>query len=334
MYKFIFVILLFCSSCISINHSQLDAKAKKLPAWYINAPSDDASYLYGVGMGSSLQEASKSSLNNIAEKVLVTISSSFESKNQSSEVNNNAIYESKQYQNISTQIKKIDFTNYDLVKSEQLGNIIYSLVKVERSEIIKYYLDQVKKNHNKILANTKNLKNFSYIEQFIKIHRVKALISDNQSRLDILNIIAQNRSITASYSKYYNFLLNQQVWLKDNVKLRVIAQLSDQRIADLIAMELNKIGIKVTNKKSDNSDSNIFLLRVHSNSSNNYIYNSHITKIRVDVKLIKNFGSQISAGELEATGSSVNSKLASFDAAIFNLKKAIEKIGILTFIGL
>jgi hypothetical protein len=335
MYKFILAILLLLSSCISVNYDGVDNRVKKLPKWYIDAPRDDIFYLYGLGIGGSLQESTRSALNNAAEKILVTISSSFENKNQSSEVNSNSVYESKQYQKISAQIKKIDFTNYNLIKSEQLGNNIYSLVKIEKSIIIEYYLNQIKKNHDKILANTKSLEDLSYIEQFIKIYQMRVLISQNQSRLDIVNIISQDKSITELYSKYYNILFNKQTWLKDNIKLRVVAQLSDKRIAELIASELNEIGIKVIENNDNNDvDKNIFLLRVNSATNNNYLYNSHITKIRVGVKLIKNFGSQISAGELESTGSSVNSKLASFDAAIFNLRKEIKKVGILKFLGL
>ena len=55
------LLLLSCSNNLVNNISNA-------PKWYVNPPQNNHIYLYGVGYGSSLQEATKISLNNIAEK--------------------------------------------------------------------------------------------------------------------------------------------------------------------------------------------------------------------------------------------------------------------------
>ena len=320
------LLLLSCSNNLVNNISNA-------PKWYVNPPQNNHIYLYGVGYGSSLQEATKISLNNIAEKILVTVSSSLKINNQESTVNDNSEHESRQEQDITLQVKEIDFTDYQLVKSDQSGKTIYSLVKVKRKDLTDYYFAQIKKDHIIIKAATNDLNSLSYIEQFTKINKVKDLIIKNETKLELLKILDADSKIFNKYIKYYNLLLKKQIWLKNNIILKVVAQASDQRIADVIKKSFNDLGIKVEDNLNQ-KNKQIFLLRLTSNSRTQYIYNSYITKINIDIKLIESFGSQIAAKTISAQGSSLTNKVMSFDAAIVDLQKNITKFGIMPLIGL
>ena len=323
----LFFLLLSCN-----NYQPVD-NISNAPKWYVNALQNDNTYLYGVGYGNSLQDSTKIALNNISEKILVTVSSSFTMNNQESVVNNNSDYESRQQQNIILQVKEIDFTNYQLIKSEQIGQGIYSLVKVKREDLINYYLAKIKKDHVKIKSNTNNLVDFSHIEQFIKINKIKNLINKNEVKLELLEILGANHNILNQYTKYYNFLLDKQTWLKNNIALKIVSPSSEQRIVNVIAKALNDIGIKVI-VNTEQAEKSIFLLRITADSRTEYIYNSYITKIIINTKLIKSFGSQIAAGEIIIKGSSVTNKVMAFDAAIVNLQNDIAKFGIFSLVGL
>ena len=116
----------------------------------------------------------------------MTVSSSLKINNQESTVNDNSEHESRQEQDITLQVKEIDFTDYQLVKSDQSGKTIYSLVKVKRKDLTDYYFAQIKKDHIIIKAATNDLNSLSYIEQFTKINKVKDLIIKNETKLELL----------------------------------------------------------------------------------------------------------------------------------------------------
>ena len=49
----------------------------ELPKWYINPPQNDSIKLYGVGYGMNIQNAEQNALDNLAQKIVVNISSSW-----------------------------------------------------------------------------------------------------------------------------------------------------------------------------------------------------------------------------------------------------------------
>ena len=322
-------LFLFLISCGVIKGQQNTA----IPDWYLNPPKNDISYLYGTGYGSSIDQATQIALNNVAEKVSVTVSSSVTSEKQESSSNENSLYESQYEQDVSTSVQEMNFTNYETVKSEQVGMHIYSLVKVSRSEIIENYMKQIKKIDNEISAIIKGMSRVSAIEQFARLHRITDKIRVNEINLKIVETIEKSDAGVRKYYDRYQSLLKLKTQIKNKIVVKVIAKPSDENVAMVLTKSINDLNIKTSSKLNPKNKAHA-LLRVVTSTKHDKIYGTYLAKIKVDMKLLENFGDQISSGFIEISGSSAVNSAGAVDAAIANFRKKIQELGLLQVVGL
>ena len=304
-----------------------------IPGWYLNPPQNNTSYLYGVGYGTSLDQATKIALNNIAEKISVTVSSSFATSKQESAVNDQALYEAEYEQDINSTVQEINFTNYQTEKSEQVGEYIYSLVKVARSEVINNYMKQIENIDKDISLVLKDMEKQSIIEQFARLYRVSDKIRVNEVNLKIVETIEKSDMKVKDYYDKYDNLLKLEAQIKNNIVIKIIAKLSDEKVIEVISKAINDLNIK-SGKILDPKNKGHALLRVVTDTKHEKIYGVYLAKIKVEMKLLENFGNQISSGFIEVSGSSAISSVGAVDAAIADLRNKIQQQGLLNIIGL
>ena len=72
---FKFLTLITSSLFILLSVAAAKDSIKDLPSWYVSPKQNNASSLYGVGEGFSLEEATKTALADAAARLIVTISS-------------------------------------------------------------------------------------------------------------------------------------------------------------------------------------------------------------------------------------------------------------------
>lgn len=326
MSKFLlFIFLISCSATINKN--------TKIPDWYLNPPQNNLSSLYGVGYGSSLDQAVQIALNNVAEKISVTVSSSFVSSKQESSVNDNSLYEAAYEQDVDTQVQEINFTNYKTEKSEQIGQYVYSLVQVSRNEVIENYMKKIRKLDAEISSAVKDIKTLSAIEQFARLYRIRGKIKTNEVNLKIVETIEKSDFSVKDYYDKYNNLAKLEAKVKNKIIIKIVAKPSDKKAVVVLAKAINDLGIK-TNNKLNPKDKGHALLRVVTYTKNDNIYGTYLAKVRIEVKLLENFGDQISSGLIEVSGSSAINSAGAVDAAIASFTQKIKEKGLLEIIGL
>ena len=105
-----------------------------------------------------------------------------------------------------------------------------------------------------------------------------------------------------------------------------------KEITQIIRNNLNKDKLKIASK-FDKNDENQVLIKIESVSKTNHIYESHMTKNKIDFENLSQ-GKVIASNSIEATGSSTISERESYLASLKTLEEKIEKDGILKVLGI
>lgn len=122
-------VLLNCSKALAITY----------PAWVLNPPTDTQQWFYSAGAGDSLELAQKNALGDLASRLILTVQSSTRSvvdktDNQSSSFfTTDTLLTSKQF----------EFSQLNMVQSEQIDQRIYVLLKVDRPSFFKAVNDSL-----------------------------------------------------------------------------------------------------------------------------------------------------------------------------------------------
>lgn len=169
--------MLFVSSCAGNRHA--------LPIWVSTPPQDTYSSLYGIGQGSSLQSSNVAALKNAITKLGVTISGVYQQR---------MAYRNQEEQsfitdNIDIALENTSISSYQQVKSENVNDTIFTLIKIDKPALIKDYQQSLfnvsagVKSHIKDHATDKGLtwliraKHILNSEQAITAQRISAILS-------------------------------------------------------------------------------------------------------------------------------------------------------------
>ncbi len=316
------LILFLISGCITIGQSQ--KSSSNLPSWYINPFSNDSVNLYGVGEGFTIQEASKSALNNLAAKLAVTISSDSSTLMEENNYSANEEFRGK----ISERVQEVTFNNYDINNSHKEGMTFYAQVKVDRNNFIKEQKSILAQKH-KIMQNLYN----SSKNKNILIRRNKlSKIVDISASASIINQILNGLKVNPNYQKNldkYQFYKDSY----DNIldKIEFFIKSDNIKIKDAVIEGLNENNLKVVSLKKNNSK-NLVIIDIKTTSSVKKIYGSNITNLKLKFKLISNKNKILASNITEVSGASVGNH-NSFGIAVKNFSKKIKKEGILQIIG-
>lgn len=118
-------------SCAAPKPKIVAQPAKPLPSWYLTPPAGSSVYLYGIGSGRDIQEATKEALDNMLAQLSVSIESSLEVTTKAS----TSSYSQDTKRNIKSEVAKVKINNYQVEKSEQIKyNQFVVLVKSDREE--------------------------------------------------------------------------------------------------------------------------------------------------------------------------------------------------------
>ncbi|MFT6332445.1 MAG: hypothetical protein ACJAW3_000782 [Lentimonas sp.] len=282
----------------------------QLPNWYITPQSFDSQNLYGTGEGFTIAESSKSALNNLAGKLITTISS-----------NSSLLMESNLYsineqsrRKINEEVAKITFNNYQVSRSAIFNAQIYSEITVNRADFIANYsqkLDLLNKQMSEIFTEAHNK---TILEKFNHLKQVNGLSLEAEIIASVLNSLGEEREIDLykSYQRSYHNLSSKMEFFIEDKKLPL--PLKQKVISNLTSQNL-KI---VKNKNLKNP--NLIIVKINVDSNYKELYGSHIVRLRLDFNLISNQNKIIKSSSVENTGSSTLEKEAAMKAAINGIK--------------
>lgn len=310
MKQFLFLsIVLFIFSCASNNQPQ---NLSSLPSWYIQPKNFDQN-LYGVGEGYTLAESTKSALNNLAGRLMISISSETSILLESNKYSTNE--QSKQ--RIKEVVSEITFANYSLSNSGSFGGKIYSEVAVDKNAFVADYSQKLKDLNDKMADIFAKAQNKTILEKFIDLKEVNEMSFKAGSIALILANLTFDNSFKDKVDLYNSY---QKAYFELASKLEIYIETKDapKALISKIINILNQKNLKVVKTKNP-ANPNFVIMQVDTDLTETKIYGSNIAKLKVDLNLLSNQGKIIKSTSFENKGSSVISSSEAVKAAVADI---------------
>ncbi len=322
---FKFLTLITSSLFILLSVAAAKDSIKDLPSWYVSPKQNNASSLYGVGEGFSLEEATKTALADAAARLIVTISS--ESTLLREENQNSSNEESRQQ--IKQNIEKIEFTNFSVSHSEQVAARFFVEVTLPKDQFISAQKEKMSFLDRQIADLNKNIATQNLIQKRNSLTKILDLAKQSEILARILQSSGEGSNLKDKLALIAD-TQNQLNKLTDKVEFYFEIN-SSSEISSIIRTALNKEKIKIA--KNASASANQVKIAIHSSKTTGEVYGVYITKIKIDFEN-KADGKIIASNAIEISGSSSISDKESYAAALESLKEKIAQDGILKILGI
>lgn len=184
-YSLLVLIGFFIAGCGSSGLSQPSPSSGSLPQWFLNPKMSDPAYYYGVGEGSSKDNAQANALAQIGGKISVSISSELDI---STTVANDKFSESVKSQTKSS-IENIKFTGIDIIENAYVAGTFYTYLKVDRAVLFAAQKDAMEIEFSELKSLFKSAKENNIFELIKQKSKLEGLIAVSMSKQPILKAI-------------------------------------------------------------------------------------------------------------------------------------------------
>jgi len=294
--------------------------ANTIPNWFYSPPKSDK-YFYGAGEGRNIEQSKGGALNFIAGEIQTAVSSSF-TKNEGYSNNNGQkdFYKSVKSK-LRTEVKKINFTNIEIMKTVKVNNNIYLLVRIDKAKLFNSLKTKFEMLDNKIDNEIKVSQKYSKFDQLITLNKVSNQIGQAISQANLLSTLNSSFNIQ-NYLNKYNSYINQKTELLHQITFSVSPN-------DLFGQKLIEILNQQEYKISSHSDIKIIVQKQIRNSET---YGMKIARVTVNIKVTSK-GKTLKSTSIEVKGISNTPEQALAKASI-SFKQKLNKLGITKLLGL
>ena len=297
----------FLSSCSPNNKIQ---PLNQLPNWYITPQSSNTKNLYGVGEGYTLSEASRSALNNLASKLMTSISSE---SSMLLESNRYATNEQSR-QKINEVVAKITFNNYQVSHSASFGGKIYVEIAVDHDVFVSEYSQKLSTLNQRMADIFKNSEGKTILEKLTDLELVNNLSLEATIINQILSGLNANND-AQNNSKLYQSYQNSYQNLATKIEFFIENKNAPKALISLLTNNLNQKNLKIVRTKNI-SNPNLVIVQTSCEITEQEIYGSNITKLKCNFNLLSNQNKIIKSRSFENSGSSMLGKQEATNSAI------------------
>ncbi len=275
-YLLLFIIFLF-SGCLT---TTTNFSSNSIPNWYLNAPNNSSSMLYGTGEGVTLKEAKANAIEDMASRVRVKVNSIYTKR----VTTHNQNYDKVVQKEIHLSVEDFTFQNAKILKSSQSRGKTYILMGVDRRELFNRLYSDFKEIDNQIKSKISLSKTLSPYEEMKIIYKIEPLIKKASIKSSILKTINSNFD-RESYLNYYDKIKNRADRLRENLTFSINRNQINRAYAEALTNLISKKGFKI----KDNSPIKIDIIveRAKSQTAGFYIYRDRVTlTLKVDGKIL------------------------------------------------
>lgn len=318
---FAIILTLLTSSC-----SHNIAKNDVIPSWYIDQKNNNAENLYGTAQGHTLEEATRNALADAAARLMVTISSN---STTLLEENQQGVNEELR-QKVTQNVEKISFNNFQTSRSVKMGNNFFIEVKIERAPFIRDQKERLIFVEKKINNLERNSIGTNSIQRRNSLIKIIDLSKEVELKSRILAGAGEEINLNEKLDKI-SYFQDQLERVSNKTEFYFDTQ-SPTELTTIIRNGLNKEQLKIASRRNS-SNPNQILVKVRASSRTNEIYESFLTKIKID---FENYsaGKILASSSIEVTGSSAIGFAESKLSALASFEEKVEKDGILKIIGI
>jgi hypothetical protein len=299
---------------------------ESVPKWFSNPKQNDSQNLYGTASANTLEEATKYALADLASRLIVSISS----ESQLTREENQQSFNEEMKQKVQQSIEKISFSNYQVTKSAQEDQKFFVEVSVEKDPFISEQQDRVQFLQKKISDLDNLLPSANFLQKHITLNKIIPLVQELELKTRIINGAGAEANLSGvldMLAKYQNELNKSTISAEF-----YFDKSSNIKLVNVVKPFLNKDGFTISMVENNSSQKQIKLIAKY-NSSYNFLYNTHIVKVKINFEnMVQN--KTIASNLFEITGNSAISEEEAINSALQIFKQQIEKNGILNILGI
>ncbi len=299
---------------------------ESVPKWFSNPKQNDSQNLYGTASANTLEEATKYALVDLASRLIVSISS----ESQLTREENQQSFNEEMKQKVQQSIEKISFSNYQVTKSAQEDQKFFVEVSVEKDPFISEQQDRVQFLQKKISDLDNLLPSANFLQKHITLNKIIPLVQELELKTRIINGAGAEANLSGvldMLAKYQNELNKSTISAEF-----YFDKSSNTKLVNVVKPFLNKDGFTISMVENNSSQKQIKLIAKY-NSSYNFLYNTHIVKVKINFEnMVQN--KTIASNLFEITGNSAISEEEAINSALQIFKQQIEKNGILNILGI
>lgn len=303
-----------------------------LPTWYLNPPSSDEQFLYGVGEGANFQEAKHMALSAVAEEISVAISSKVEKRESLTTVNNDSIYGKQFSQKVTAEVSKVKFSKIEVLKNEIQGGKAFVLVSVDRQALEAQEKGEIERSLADLEAMyVSSLKDPVY-RRFTKLKKIVEEKEKVVSKLNIIQGLNDSYDPTPVYAKMLQYSDDLR-HIQDNLSIYVQPEKGNLIVKDILESALSADSVKVS-ASSRAKDPNLLIIKYSIDLRREEIYGAKMVKMTVHLKLYSSTGELVASSQIECNGSSMDGFERATEAASQSFGKKVKEVGIVKMLGL
>lgn len=250
---------------------------KSLPSWYIKEPQDSSDEFFSVGEGVDKQSSVLEALNTLAQRVSSSIESEFIIKQK---VIDGYINKNEATSRIKTQVKKIHFSGYEVLESEELGfKRVATLIKLDKHKELLSLKNSLLQDFSLAQKELDNL-NRADIAQKLRVYKgIESRFDDALMRLTFISLLDKNFN-QDEYLNKIQFFMNLHKNFMQQLTYKIQNSDNTKIYNSVLSSHLSTKGVKQT------QDVSSFDIRLSSNIDKFYSYGFYILKSELIIEIL------------------------------------------------
>jgi len=306
----VLVCLYLLSGCASNSDNQ------GAPEWVLIPAQDSQEYMYGIGVGRSLEEAKQHALKEIASKFSVSVNS--DTFHQQSL--HNGQVDQLFTQNVNTQVKNIEFSKVEQKRVEVINDQYFVEVAISKQEFVKEKKSKLAIITNEINTSLNDIEKRSKIEQLYGYNKIQANIRDAEPLLYLIAVADSDFDIEAYTEQFHEYSLMESNLLASThffIQSPQILSPIAERFSDLI----QTYGFQVNSNKFK-ADA---IIKLQGKVKNNKAFSSYGTRIDFSFFVLSKGGSVYSKKPYTLNGASISNFDRAYENAVNKYLGLVEK---------
>jgi hypothetical protein len=268
----------------------------KLPDWVVNPPQDTQTTFYGTGNGYNLESSTSAALKDVTGKLGVTVSSIYKQREQIT----NSQYQKYIDDQVNLSVEATPISKYQVIKNEVINGQVYSLLKVEKPQLLTSIQDKLVQENSKATKVIKQKAQTSNLIWWLRANVFFEKSSQTAYRYaSIVNLLDPSIKIDQNLTPWVTLLAKIE---KSEEILCISFVDKDKHSSDFIKVFKNSLSGQKINITSQCKDK----LIVSSTEQNTILYQKYVSSNELKLELIRGRNTAVANHSIILTGQSVS----------------------------
>ena len=294
----------------------------QLPEWVMTPPADNPESIYGIGEASSLRAARDDALGVIAGKLEIRVTADV----QTETVLHNGREQSTTRNRVQTTTEALKLSDYQTVKSAEVGGRRLVLVSIDRNTLVSSILNDLDSLNSRIDGRLFDTGASSRLKRLYRLTLSRSLLIEGINKIALAQSVSENATLKQAQSARYQGLLEERERLQQSLVLGVRWDRATTEIGEKVLTLLLELGLHAEPHQSGKSFDGYVL--VSGAQERREMFNESHVQLNAVVALKDAGGSEISAARYHSAASSLTDFESARKSANRLIAAEISKRGI------